>query len=349
MDEEHDVARVIVADTYVDFAHLRGNLREDLATRDFTINAMARQLGSNELTDPFHGIKHLETKQVCAVSDQVFQNDPVRLLRAIRIARELDFVIGGHTETLIRHDAHLLEFASMERARDEFYKIIALPNCVAALRQLDNLGLLGVLLPEVAALKNVTQSPPHAYDVFEHSLVAIDELEKIQTREYAEVANGEFVAELISHFTQHISAERGRGTLLRVAMLLHDIGKAGTRSVDADGKIHSYEHEPCGAQMAEDILRRLRFSNDEIEIVLRVIQNHLRPANWRRDATQSVSNRSVYRFFRDTGDAGITIRRPLRSPIGAASPRRTSTSNAMRNSAQRMQFCLTAISAHPTK
>lgn len=303
MDEEHDVARVIVADTYIDFAHLRGSLRDDLSTRDFTINAMARQLGSHELIDPFHGQKHLETKQICAVSNEIFQNDPVRLLRAIRIARELGFAIGGHTEKLIRHDAHLLAFASMERARDEFCKIIALPHCVTALRQMDELGLLGALLPEVTALKSITQSPPHLFDVFEHTLVTVDELEKIQARSYSEVANNEFVAELQSHFAQHISAERDRGTLVRLALLLHDIGKAETRAVTADGKIHFYEHEPRGAQMAEDILRRLRFSNDEIEIIRRTIQNHLRPAQLARDA--SISNRAIYRFFRDTGDAGI--------------------------------------------
>lgn len=305
MDEEHDVARVIVGDTYIDFAALRGSLRNDLSTRDFTINAMARQLGSNELTDPFHGQKHLETKQVCAVSDEVFQNDPVRLLRALRIARELGFAIGGHTEKLMRRDAHLLAFASMERARDEFCKIVALPNCVATLRQMDELGLLNALFPEITALKGVTQSPPHMFDVFEHTLVTVDELEKIQARNYSEVANNEFTVELQSHFAQHISAERDRGTLLRIAMLLHDIGKARTRSIDAAGKIHFYDHEPVGAQMAGEILRRLRFSNDEIEIILRAIQHHLRPAQLARDATQSVSNRAVYRFFRDTGDAGI--------------------------------------------
>ena len=97
MDDEHNVARVILQDTHIDFAQLRGTLREDLATRDFTINAMARQLGSNELSDPFHGHKHIEQRQVCAVSDEVFANDPVRLLRAIRIAGELGFEIGAHT------------------------------------------------------------------------------------------------------------------------------------------------------------------------------------------------------------------------------------------------------------
>jgi putative nucleotidyltransferase with HDIG domain len=303
MDEEHDVARVILDDTYIDFARLRGNLRDDLATRDFTINAMARQLGSNELTDPFHGQKHLREKQVCAVSDQVFQHDPVRLLRAIRIARELDFTIGGHTEKLMRRDAHLLQFASMERARDEFCKILALPNCVAALRQMDDLGLLHALLPEVTLLKGVTQSAPHEYDVFDHTLSALEALLKIQARAYDEVANGEFAGELQTHFNQFVSAERTRGTWLRVITLLHDIGKASTRSVDEHGAIHFYGHETVGAKMAEDLLRRLRFSKDEIDLALLAIENHLRPAQLAHEG--HVSNRAAYRFFRDTGDAGI--------------------------------------------
>ncbi|MCI0476789.1 MAG: HD domain-containing protein [Anaerolineales bacterium] len=303
MDEEHNVARVILGDTYIDFAQLRGALREDLATRDFTINAMARQLGSNELFDPFHGQKHLALKQICAVSDEAFQNDPVRLLRALRFAGELGFTIGAHTEKLIRRDAHLLAFASMERARDEFFKILALPNSTTSLRQMDALGLLSAFLPEVVALKGVAQSPPHAYDAFEHTLRVLDELEMIQADEYAQVANGEFAAELQTHFAQIVSAERARGTLLRLAALLHDIGKAQTRSVDDAGAIHFYDHEPRGAVLGEAAMRRLRFSNDEVAIVTRVITDHLRPAHLAREAR--VSNRAVYRFFRDAGDAGI--------------------------------------------
>ena len=303
MDEEHNVARVILAETYIDFAQLRGSLREDLGTRDFTINAMARQLGSHELTDPFHGQKHLETKQVCAVSDDVFNNDPVRLLRAVRFAGELGFVIGAHTEKLMQRDAHLLAFASMERARDELYKILALADPLTALRQMDNLGLLAALLPQVNALKGITQSAPHVYDVFEHTLRVVDELVKIQARGYTEVANDEFVTELQSHMTELVSAYRERGIVLRLAALLHDIGKATTRSVADDGKIHFYEHEPRGAEMSEEILRRLRFSNTEIEIIKTVITHHLRPAQLARDSL--ITNRAAYRFFRDTGDAGI--------------------------------------------
>ncbi|HEX7594193.1 MAG TPA: HD domain-containing protein, partial [Anaerolineae bacterium] len=262
MDEEHNVARVILSETYIDFAALRGDVRSDLATRDFTINAMARQVGSAELIDPYHGQRDLREKQIRVVSDTVFRDDPVRLLRAIRLIGELGFTLEPRTEDRMRGDAALLAFASMERARDEFCKILALDNPRAPLRQADDLGLLGALLPEINALKNVTQSPPHSYDAFEHTLHVLDELVTLQARGYAEIAQGEFAKDLQSYFAQTLSAERTRGTLLRFAALVHDVAKAVTRSVTADGKAHFYRHEARGAEMAGAMMRRLRFSND---------------------------------------------------------------------------------------
>ena len=305
MDEEHNVARVILGDTYIDFAELRGDLRQDLGTRDFTINAMARQLGSDQLIDPFHGQRDLRDKYVRAVSEHVFLDDPVRLLRAIRIAGELGFSIEQHTEGLMRSDESLLSYASMERARDEFCKILAQDNAIALLRQMDDLGLLTALLPEMGTLKGVTQSLPHTYDVFNHTLHTVDELVKIQACGYVDVANGEFVGELKKHMAHQVSAARARGTLLRLTALLHDLGKPVTRTVEESGRIRFFEHEPCGAEMAETLMRRLRFSNDEIDIVKPTITHHLRPALL--SVEPHVSNRAAYRFFRDAGDAGVDV------------------------------------------
>jgi tRNA nucleotidyltransferase/poly(A) polymerase len=305
MDAEHDVARVILRDTYIDFAALRGDVRSDLATRDFSINAMARQIGSDELIDPFHGQRDLREKQIRAVSSTVFHDDPVRLLRALRLIGELDFTLEPRTEDLMRGDAPLMAYASMERARDELCKILAQENPVALLRQADDLGMLGALVPELNALKNVTQSPPHAYDVFEHTLHVVDELVKVQARGYTDVTDGEFTREMQTHFEKTVSADHTRGVLLRLAALLHDVAKPETRSVDHAGKIHFYEHEPRGAETSSAILRRLRFSNDEIDLVMRTVANHLRPLLLTREAV--VTNRAAYRFFRDAGDAGVDV------------------------------------------
>lgn len=302
MDAEHQVARVIFSNAYVDFAGLRGDLQTDLATRDFTINAMALPTASrqppavNELIDPFHGYDDLRARRIRAVSDFVFENDPVRLLRAIRLAGELEFVVDAQTASLIKRDAARLAHAAMERARDEFCKILALPSTSAGLRRADELGLLDALLPQVSALKTVAPSPPHVYDAFEHTLRVLDELEKIQAAGYRDVADGEFVSELGAHFAQMVSADHPRGTLLRLAALLHDIGKAVTGSV---------EHAARGAGMSQEILRRLRFSNDEIEMVTTIVAYHLRPPLMSHEP--HVTNREVYRFFRDIGAAGIDV------------------------------------------
>ncbi len=305
MDAEHDVARVILRDTYIDFAALRGDVRSDLATRDFSINAMARQIGSDELIDPFHGQRDLREKQIRAVSSTVFHDDPVRLLRALRLIGELGFTLEPRTEDLMRGDAPLMAYASMERARDELCKILSLDKPVALLRQADDLGILGALVPELNVLKNVTQSPPHVYDVFEHTLHVLEELVQVQARGYTDVVNGDFASELQTHFAQIVSADHTRGTMLRLAALLHDVAKPETRSVDNTGNIHFYDHEPRGAETSSAILRRLRFSNDEIDLVMRTVANHLRPLLLTREAT--VTNRATYRFFRDAGDAGVDV------------------------------------------
>lgn len=323
MDEEHNVARVILRETYIDFAALRGDVPSDLATRDFTINAMARQVGSAELIDPHHGQRDLREQQIRVVSDTVFRDDPVRLLRALRLIGELGFTLEPRTEDLMRGDAPLLAFASMERARDEFCKILALEDPVALLRQADDLGLLGALLPELNALKNVTQSPPHRYDAFEHTLHVLDQVVTLQARGYGDMATGEFAAELQTYFAQTLSAERTRGTLLRFTALAHDVAKAVTRSVGDDGKAHFFGHEARGAAMADVMMRRLRFSNDEIEFVTRCVANHLRPLFLTREP--GVTNRAAYRFFRDAGDTGVGIcvltladQRGKSAPIDAA-------------------------------
>ncbi len=179
------------------------------------------------------------------------------------------------------------------------------PSAAALLRQAGDLGLLTALLPEVAALGGVTQSEPHVYDALEHSLETVAEIVKIQANGYREIANGEFAAELQEHFAQTVSAGRTRGALLRLIALLHDVGKAETRSVDEKGTIHFYEHPARGAAAAGAILRRLRVSNDEISIATRTVEEHLRPAQLAR--SPRVSNRAVYRFFRATRDAGVDV------------------------------------------
>ena len=315
MDEENDVTRVVHesegARYYVDLARMRGeSIEQDLATRDFTVNAMALDISNGgwsdaALIDPFDGRADLAAHRLRAVASSVFENDPVRLLRAARFEATLGFALDADTESFVRRDASQLVDAALERVRDEFYRIISADSSLRNIRRLDDLGLLRFILPEVAALKGVIQSPPHTYDVFEHSIEAVGALEEIERAHFLNLAEGAFSQQLELHFAETVGGGHQRGMLLRIALLLHDSGKRNARGEAADGRVRFLGHEETGAKIAEQAMRRLRFSNEEIGLVSAVVAHHLRPI-WLA-ATGVVTDRAVYRFFRATGKSGVDV------------------------------------------
>ena len=317
MDETFDVARVIleneVGDASVwDFARMRGDsLEQDLRTRDFTVNAMAADAArwdgdAAQVIDPLHGLQDLAARQIRAVMPDVFRNDAVRLVRAARLEGELDFAAEAETAALIRRDAPLIQSAPMERVRDELMRLVGGENVLRQLRRLDALDLLGRILPEVNAMRGVTQSPPHIYDVFEHSLYAVAAAEEMERARFANIAGGAFAELLPAHFAQNTAGTRTRRVLLRLTLLLHDIGKPATRTIDESGRIRYFGHEDKGVELVAPALRRLKFSNDEIARVKTIVENHLRPILLAQQNV-ALSNRAVHRFFRDTGDAGVDV------------------------------------------
>ncbi|MDY7040084.1 MAG: HD domain-containing protein [Chloroflexota bacterium] len=320
LDAERDTGRVIFspdeerASFCVDFAAARGgSLVADLALRDFTVNAIAVGPGGEQVVDPYAGRTDLSAGLLRAVSDRAFRDDPLRTLRGVRLAAELGFEMEPRTEALLRRAVPLLVDVSAERARDELCKLLALPGAVHSLRRLSDLGLLEIILPEVEALRGVTQSAPHQLDVFEHTLETVRWIEEI----IAAVQSGRQPTHLApdlstlrrfllaAHLAQCISDERTRATLLKLAVMLHDVGKTATRTVEADGRVRLLTHERRGAALAGRALTRLRFSNQEVRLVQTVVANHLRPLLLA--AQGDVSRRAVYRFFRDIGEAGVDV------------------------------------------
>lgn len=315
MDEENDVARVVFdavgAHHHLDIARVRGeSIEQDLATRDFTVNAMAIDISGgsvsdSHLIDPFYGLKDLEGRRLRAVARSVFENDPVRLLRGVRFEATLGFSLDPETETIIRDDAHRVVDASSERVRDEFFKILSSESVIRNLSRLEELGLLQFILPEVTAMKGVLQPLPHTYDVYEHSLQAVGALEDLERSHFLTIAEGAFSEQLELHFGETLTGERRRGTLLRFALLLHDTGKSRARTEESDGRVRFLGHEEGGAKIAVQVMRRLRFSNEEIDLVSSIARQHLRPILLA--ASTDVSDRAVYRFFRATGKAGVDV------------------------------------------
>ncbi len=327
LDAERDTGRVILktesgARLELDFAALRGDtLEADLAARDFTINALAVD-EDNVPVDPTGSLADLAARRVRAVSEHAFRDDPLRLLRAVRVEAELGFEIEPQTAAWILRDAPLLAQPSAERVRDEFVRLLALPGAAASMQRLDEFGLLVHVIPELEALKGVEQSPPHTLDVWQHTLATIDALEGIIAAVCSNVtvqhtdslerlsydvarALGQFAGDLCAHLAVEVGGGRDRALLLKLAALLHDVGKPQTRSQSEEGRVHFYNHELVGAPLAAARMERLRFSHDEVERVRVLVGQHLRPMFLAQG--EPLTRRAVYRYFRATACAGVDV------------------------------------------
>jgi len=320
LDEVNGIARVIIDkehERHFDFSSFSGSIESDLVQRDFTIDAMAVELGqlteASQLnpSDPFQGRKDLENKVIRVVSDQVFANDAIRLLRAVRLAAELDFTIEPTTETLIRLHCKSIAEAANERVREELLRLFNLPRTAYYLHYLDKLGLLTALVPELAESKGVEQPTAHFWDVFEHSRQTVACVEFLIRENTWDYGNEEMLATtpwsdiIEAHLSQEISGGSNRKSLLKLGALFHDIAKPKTKTLDDTGRARFLGHTKEGATMTASILERLRFSHREIDLVEKLVYHHLRPAQMSNEGLPT--QRAIYRYFRDTGDAGIDI------------------------------------------
>jgi poly(A) polymerase len=321
LDAENRIGRVALTDIryQIDFSTLKGNIEQDLARRDFTVNAMAirldRKIGTSldaeRLIDPFQGRRDLDEGTVKAVSDTVFADDAVRLIRAVRIAAELGFHIHSYTENLISQYSRLIAGIPGERVREELLRLLALPGAGARLAYMDKLGLLTALIPELAPAKGVDQPKVHVWDVFDHSIqtvVATEFLLREAHREYAgkdALAGVPWSTRLCRYFDEEISAGSTRRSLLKLAALLHDISKPQTKTIDDEGRARFLGHPQEGAACAAAIMERLRFSKREVRLVELLVKYHLRPTQMSHEGIPT--RRAIYRYLRDLGEAGIDL------------------------------------------
>ncbi len=329
LDPGRDTARVVIRyagrSFDLDFARRQGDdWNSDLLARDFTINAIAVDPQGNYL-DPLDGRADLAARRLRAASEDAFRSDPLRALRALRLVAELGLNIEPQTLAWLRRDAPLLPQVAAERVRDELARIIAAPGAAQRLAELDELGLLEQVVPEAAALRDVRQSAPHRWDVWTHTRMTVDALEGLLgylagdgVREHSKVGSPDWVwgdvekslgplrAELAAHLGQIVSDQRRRSLTLKLAALLHDVGKPQTRSVGDNGRVHFYQHERVGAKLAAERLRALRFSGDEIALLQTIVAYHLRPLLL-GNSKKGPSRRAIYRFFKGAGEAGVEV------------------------------------------
>ncbi len=319
LDEENRVGRVVVPGNetpwHIDITSYGNGIERDLFRRDFTINAMALDLidfvnGNIILLDPTGGEEDLKKGLLRQVNNNVFEADPSRLMRAVRLARELNLEIEPVTENTIRSSADLIHTVPGEKIREELLKIMALPFTANSMRYLDDIGLLCRIIPELAELKGVKQPGKHYWDVFDHSLEAIAALEFI-LRESDWIYGREDLRddvpwsdELERHFNTIIGGGSSRRVLLKFGLLLHDIAKPVTQTVEAD-RVRFLGHTKQGASIAVSIMERLRFSTREIKYVEKLIYHHLHPAQM--SAQGMPTKKAIFRYFRDTEGAGKDI------------------------------------------
>ena len=255
------------------------DLHTDLGRRDFTINAMALRLPSGALEDPFGGMADLAAGLIRTPGSPAdsFDDDPLRMMRAARFVSQLGFAIDGPTLTAIAEQAERIAIVSAERVRDELVKLLMGRFPVLGVRVLVETGLAAQILPEVPALALEIDEHHRHKDVYEHSLTVM--------------------AQAIDLESAHEPAS-GPDLVLRLAALLHDIGKPKTRRFTPDGGVSFHHHEVVGAKMTRKRLQALRFSNEITDEVSRLVELHLRFHGY---SGGEWTDSAVRRYVRDAG------------------------------------------------
>jgi len=288
-----------------DFTAQRGaSIEDDLAGRDFTVTAMAMPLDAfvsgdfSRLIDPFGGRAAIGNKEIRVLSDDTLRQDPLRLLRAFRLAAELGFTIDGKTLAQIGRDSSLLGSVSGERVREEIFRILEINPCHLFIDAIDRVGLLEGILPGVTAMKGVEQNGYHALDVWAHTMLCLKELEGIfaNPREEFADAGADFPGYLAGGFVRG----RSRAALLKLATLLHDAGKPGRASRDVEGQTHFYGHAAAGGAAVETVAGKLRLAKAERDFLVLLVSNHMHLVHL--TAGSSRTRKSILHFFRKYGE-----------------------------------------------
>ncbi|MEM0950736.1 MAG: HD domain-containing protein [Cyanobacteria bacterium P01_H01_bin.74] len=313
LDAGWGIFRIVTRDNItLDLANaLNNNLDDDLKRRDLTVNAIALDLKVQRIIDPCAGYTHLQENVIAMVSAQTFQADPLRLLRVFRFAAQLNAkAITPETLEAVSQNKDRLWTVSGERIQTEFFKLLSITPCFSALKQLADCGLLDVLLPELVPMKAIEPSGFHHLNLYTHSLELVFQCERLMldsldssdskhqaTQTVDEVA----LLGLKNWVSQPVGGCYSRLGLIKFACLLHDIGKPATKGSRPDPvygeRLTFYNHEKVGADMAQDILDRLKVSHEIRLLVTKLIRWHLYPCQF----SSSSAERSLLRFYRKMG------------------------------------------------
>ncbi|MFI1518213.1 CCA tRNA nucleotidyltransferase [Kitasatospora cineracea] len=228
------------------------SIEQDLVRRDFTVNAMAVDLPGRQFVDPHRGLDDLEARvlRTPATPEESFSDDPLRMMRAARFAAQLDFEPAPEVVAAMTAMAERVTIVSAERVQAELNKLLLAEHPVKGLRLLVDTGLADHVLPELPALRLESDEHHRHKDVYEHSLTVLEQAIALETE--------------------------GPDLVLRLAALLHDIGKPRTRRFESDGRVSFHHHEVVGAKMTRKRMRELKYSNELVNEVAKLVELHLR-------------------------------------------------------------------------
>jgi poly(A) polymerase len=286
---------------------LLDDICQALQKRDFTINALALHLnelveqGEAELIDCFAGLQDLKKALIKHISPNSLEADPLRMMRALRLSSTLQFQIDRTLLTMIKNKAHLINRSAGERISLELYQILQGQNSLQTVMDMDKCGLLTEIFPEIISFKDFNLKDKARMNLWEHSLSTLKVMENIITQlDIIFTSYGKNVAE---HLNKNLAHSRARLPLLKLASLLHDVGKPETFKEEINGEIHFIGHERVGADKVKIIAHRLRLSRRETDYLSRLIYYHLRP--YYLYNSKELSRRAIYRFFRHLGEESI--------------------------------------------
>ena len=287
-----------------DFSPLQGDtIEQDLAKRDFTVNAIGRPLGGGELIDPFGGQGDLEARTLRVLGRAAYESDPLRPLRLARFAAELGFSPDPETERLTAEAAPRTTEAAGERVFAELRRLVLAPGVLAGLDLADRLGLVRAVLPELADLHDVEQSQYHHLDVYGHTIEVLERLIEMEGR--LEELFGPSGAQAADVLDEPLADELTRRQALRFGALLHDIGKPATRAVRPDGRITFMGHDRVGQEMVRNVCRRLRTSEHLAKFLGALTRHHLRLGFLVHE--RPLDRRAVYRYLTRTAPVEVEV------------------------------------------
>jgi len=285
----------------IDVSPLRGvSITEDLRQRDFTVNAVAIDLlicdgrGEVELIDPLGGVADIEARRLRLCSAESFAQDPLRILRGYRLMATQGFLFDPETHAAVLEQRQGLKRIAVERIRDELSLILSTDRTADIFQMLDADGVLPLILPECEPMRGLEQNDYHHLDVWQHSLAALKALETV-LHDPTSILD-RFATEAMEVIAEPISSDRRRLDLLKLATLIHDIGKPRCRSVDESNTVHFYSHDKAGIALARDLCLRLRFSKAETSFVSKLVGHHMWLIHLFR--LGQPSNKALSRFFR---------------------------------------------------